>query len=304
MNVMPLIQTATMQHAVETRLVTPAWAADVIENDLFSRQRGKSYQHVLFLAETMARGEFDGGAAIRFGHLDGRRFLIDGQHRLNAVIEHGAPVEFVVINTRCGNADELARLYARIDRGRGRSIADALKALGTFDGGLISATNMQIVLACAPLFATNLTAKRVTGSSYSSKSAEGRSTIMGPWIPAAAEFLRAISGVANDIRNALHRREVIACGIATFADAPQTLAYDFWAGIAADDGLIKEDPRKQALEFLRRTKSTQAGLGHLAHGVAVCWNAWARGDTMKMVKVFDPSAPLRLQHTRFTGRQT
>jgi hypothetical protein len=295
--------TMNTMHVAETRVVTPEWASTTLANDLFSRQRAKSSQHVLFLAETMARGEFDGGSALRFGQLSGRQFLIDGQHRLNAVIEYGEPVEFVVITTRCSTADELARLYARIDRGRGRSISDALKALGTFENTDLSATNIQTVLACAPLFAGNLTARRVTGSSYASKSAEGRATIMEPWLPAAAEFFRAISGAQSDISKSMHRREVIACGIAIMADAPKKMAEEFWSGIAADDGLSKEDPRKQALEFIRRTKSTQSGIGHLAHGTAVCWNAWARGDTMKLVKVADPSAPLRLQHTRFTGRQ-
>jgi len=298
------IQEKTMRHYVETKIVTPAWAADVIENDLFSRQRNKSRNHIVFLAETMARGEFDGGAPLRFGRFNGRMYLIDGQHRLNAVIEHGEPAEFVVVTTQCEDADDLARLYARIDRGRGRSIADALKALGTFENAPISATNIQMVLACAPLFAVNLTARNIVGAAYASKSAEGRAAIMEPWLPAAAEFFSAISGAKTEIGKTLQRREVIACAIATFADAPKKMAHDFWAGIAGDDGLVQGDPRKQALEFCRRTKSSHHGIGHLAHGVAVCWNAWARGDAMKIVKVMDANAPLRLQHTRFTGRQT
>ena len=304
MNVVTNIGNATMRHAVETQTIEPSWAANILENDLFSRQRTRGRAHVLFLAETMARGEFDGGSALRFGVFNGRRFLIDGQHRLQAVIEHGEPVEFVIVTTKCEDADELARLYARIDRGRGRSIADALRALGTFEKGPISATHIQMVLACAPLFAMNLTSRKVVGSSYASKSAEGRATIMEPWLPAAAEFFNAIAGAQADIGKLMHRRETVSCGIATFADAPKKLAFEFWSGIAADDGLMKEDPRKQALEFFRRTKSSSHTMGHLAHGTAVCWNAWARGDTMKMVKVVDPTAPLRLQHTRFTGRQS
>ena len=291
-------------HVAEVKTITPAMAVQILSEDLFGRQRQRAASHVGFLLETMERGEFDTGSPLRFGRLDGKLYLIDGQHRLAALIQYKKTMEWVVITTECDTADHLAPLYARIDRGRGRSIADALRALGAYAGSDLTSTQVQIVMACAPIFATNLVHINGVGAHYNMKSAEGRAATMEPWKAAACAYFDAISGASVEIMKLLHRRSVAVVGIATFADAPANLvARDFWSGVAKDDGLSAIDPRKQALEFFRKTNPSRSGPAYLAHGAAACWNAWFREDTLKLVKVYDAAAPLGIRGTRFKGKQ-
>ena len=290
-----------MQHRSETRLIAPGEAKQILSTDLFAGQRNISTHHVAFLREAHARGEFDGGCAIRFATHRGRRFLVDGQHRLRFISEQDAPVEMVVIHTECANETDVALLYSRIDRGRGRHMADALRALGVADRIGLTATDCSYVLACGPVFANGLVGRTMVGASYENKSAEFRLTMMEPFFPAAQKYIAAIADTRDG--KLFRRREVLAVGIATFADHPAAgRAYEFWAGVAGDDGLRASDPRKQALEFMRRTKPTHSGLGYLAHGLAACWNAWSRGDELRVVKVHDPKAHLKLSGTRWNGK--
>jgi hypothetical protein len=288
------------KHTVQIQIITPEHAAAILAHTLFAGQRKLSDHHVKFLTETQARGEFDGGAPLRFAKLNGRLYLIDGQHRLHMVVQSGEAVEFVVVTTTCQDAEEVAHLYARVDRGRGRSLLDAMKALGVYNDAEISATQMRHLAACAPFFAAGLKGS-IQGHSYASKSAEGRAAVMDEWLPAAVRYFKALKPGSND--KLFMRREVAAIGIATMADTPaRERARDFWAGCSADDGLSAADPRKAALEYIRRTKPSHYGVGALAHGVAACWNAWFRGDQLRLVKVMDEAAPVRLMGTRWWKR--
>lgn len=287
-----------MKHTAGIEIVTPEQARVYLANNNFGGQRALNRLHVAFLTEALRKNQFDAGAPIRFAQNDGRWWLVDGQHRLSMISEADTPVEMVVIRTICETAQDVADLYARIDRGRGRSITDALRALGVYSQSALSPTQMAILAATVPVLAGNLYG-HVSGSSYASKSAEARAEIMDKWLDAAALFFAAIEGGPHG--RLFNRREVTAVGLVTFADA-QHAALEFWRGAAMDDGLQAHDPRKQLLLFMMRTKPSSSGIGVLAHGVAACWNAWHRGDQLKIVKVMDASAPVRLAGTRYAKR--
>jgi len=288
------------KHNVSIEILTPDEAQFILANENFPGQRDVRKDNVAYLRACYNKGEFDSGEPIRFASHAGRRYLINGQHRLEMLSRLDDALEFVVVITKCESLEEVAHLYGRIDRGRGRSVVDALKGLGLYKSSSLSRTHMTVLGACAPLFLAQLQDR---ADRHSSRSAESREPIMTEYLSAAEQYFRAVKGSLNE--KLFLRKEVAAIGIATFQDHPASeQAYEFWAKCAADDGLSAADPRKAALEFMRRTKPLSNGIGALGHGVAACWNAYYRGDLLRLVKVLDPTAPLRIMGTRWWKRKS
>jgi hypothetical protein len=286
------------KHNVNVQILTPEEAKFILDNENFPGQRHVKRDNVMHLTSEYNDGHFDTGESIRFATYAGRRYLINGQHRLQMLSKLDEPLEFVVVTTKCVSLDEGAHLYARIDRGRGRSVVDALRGLGLYLDSALSQTQINALGACAPLFKTKLHGR---ADSYSSRSAEAREPFITEYMPAATKYFDAVKGSLHE--KFFQRKEVVVVGAATFHDNPANeKAYEFWAECAADDGLSAADPKKAALEFMRRTKPTSFGVGALAHGVAACWNAYYRGDQLRLVKVLDPTAPLRIMGTRWWKR--
>ena len=95
------------------------------------RQRSLSVAHVNTLASDMANGKWgEDVAAIAFDR-DGN--LVNGQHRLNAIVKSNMPQWFWI---RRGLPDDA---ILRIDQGRGRRAADQLKIQGVANATSVAA---------------------------------------------------------------------------------------------------------------------------------------------------------------------
>lgn len=281
--------------------ITPETARLHIANEIFAGQRQISETHVEFLADTMRKKQFNGGSSIQFARCDETGWVVvDGQQRLHAIVRSGIPQDIVVVRHECGSVRDLAGLYARIDRGRGRSVIDAMRALGLLDGETsLSQTELKHFSQAAVLLRRDMTSAAISGSTYDAKSAEARHDEMSKWSQPATLYFAHTRGAAE--RKLFDRREVVAIGIVTFADAPK-LAAEFWGGAAKDDGLRASDPRKKMLETMRKTPASRTGIGYLGNAVSACWNAYVEGRDLSKVIVRDPRADVALIATRYAKR--
>lgn len=118
--------------------ITPEWAASVLEDhDAEGHNRNRSKPHVSFLAREMANDRWEvNGDAIRFNG----RCLVDGQHRLAAVVESGETIRSLVVR----GVTEKAR--HTIDTGRARTAADVLRMEGYSNSTTLAAA-VKIALA-------------------------------------------------------------------------------------------------------------------------------------------------------------
>lgn len=115
---MPTTTTSPVEAAVER--ITPEIAEDWLGRN--SHNRTLRNRHVTTLAGAMSRGEWVvNGDAIRFA-ADGT--LLDGQHRLWAIIEAETAIDSLVIRGLPNEAQET------MDAGARRNLADALKLRG------------------------------------------------------------------------------------------------------------------------------------------------------------------------------
>tara|TARA_R110000772_G_scaffold236340_3_gene347984 strand:+ start:69 stop:863 length:795 start_codon:yes stop_codon:yes gene_type:complete len=114
----------------EVRIITPDVAKEMLKRN--PNNRRLSAPHVRFLAKQMNGGEwqFD-GQPIRFD-VYGR--LLDGQHRLSAVVLAGEAFEFLIVS---GLKEETFQV---MDTGKNRSANDSLSVMGVKYSSDVAAT--------------------------------------------------------------------------------------------------------------------------------------------------------------------
>lgn len=103
---------------IQFQTITPEHAADLLAKHNPSNRRLDN-RHAQFLAQEMERGTFrpDNGDSIR---IDTNGDILDGQHRLAAIIKAGKPVEMLVVS------DVDRETFATIDTGKRRTVQDVV----------------------------------------------------------------------------------------------------------------------------------------------------------------------------------
>ncbi len=130
-------------YSIEEVLITPFLATEFLAKN-YSSNRPLTQSHVKRLSEAILNGEFIIGDTIKFNRADQ---LIDGQHRLSAIVKANKPVSMLVIR----GYDDLA--MSVLDIGTKRSVADIAKLSGT------SLNTKQLSIARAILLPHKDTAK-------------------------------------------------------------------------------------------------------------------------------------------------
>jgi hypothetical protein len=106
----------------EIRKIGPAEAEELLL--LNRRNRHSRPTHVARLAADMANGDWRNGSTILLADDGGVQLLLDGQHRLAAIVKSGVTVELVIISGLA--LDD----QAAVDTGLRRGLADVLTLAG------------------------------------------------------------------------------------------------------------------------------------------------------------------------------
>lgn len=124
-----------MRESIRIANVTPAQAAKWLEKNTGNRNAAES--HIRFLAEEMKHGRFGlSQDAIAF---NAKGELINGQHRLHAVVASGVTCRFLVLE---GVPEDMKE---RLDLGRARSIPDMLKMLYGVDRATLVTGAIRVI---------------------------------------------------------------------------------------------------------------------------------------------------------------
>jgi hypothetical protein len=138
---------------IETKKVkvTPAMAIKWLETSEAIeeiRNRGVSDGNVELFARTMVRGEWEinhqGIGIFRIG--DGKDVIVDGQHRLWAVVKANIPVEMLV-SFYSGSTEDAIEVMRTFDRGQKRSLGQVLKISRNIDRGGLRSSACRYLLA-------------------------------------------------------------------------------------------------------------------------------------------------------------
>jgi hypothetical protein len=206
--------------------------------------------------------------------------LIDGQHRLEAVVASGVTVKMAVAT------DVPEDVFDVIDSGKNRTMGDVLRMAGIRQGSISAAVARTLIVLAAGMEPTNEAHKLVS-----------RTDILD-FVAAHEESMAAAVQRGNSLYNRVggnwaawsvfcHRTaEVDPEGLAEFADA-----------VLSGAGLAEGDPRLALRNFLAVRRP-----GERVESAATyqrVYNAWAQNRRMKTVRaVSDPSFPAPVARVR------
>lgn len=228
-------------------------------------------------------------------------YLTNGQHRLTAIVKSGCtyvlPIQLLPVHSM----REVADIYRYTDAGAGRKPADQYRALGLGNAYGLPEHKMNQTVAAASFIAGNFTA--MGRSSHQ----EQRIQWLEEWGLYAHTYFEWTLGEG---RVELERGACIALGMITIRYAMDTLGEEmvkeFWQGIAKDDGLRQNDPRKVALKFLKSTTHSKNAIdrdvvspAHTVRILAHCWNAWVKGRELLLTRVIDHQGPFTILGTPY-----
>lgn len=258
-----------------------ARAAFILRNERWARQRLIRPSHIRTLLAAFRRGEIP-DMVIQFCQTpDGRRYLVDGQHRLSMLVEADGQVAVLEITYYVEDEDEIELRYLAIDRQSRRTPEDMLLAAGLVQDSALPPTTVKRISRAALIVHANFASdyQRVGLSLIARRDAALKYMVAGEM------FAAHLEGANTEISKRLWRASVASVGIATVSHVLDGRAGSFWQGIARDDGLPNDDPRKVLLTWLRANTVGQRGsdLGYTRY-VVRAWNAWYEARTLSKLQ--------------------
>ncbi|RVN04070.1 hypothetical protein [Sinorhizobium meliloti] len=258
-------------------------------------------EHIAVLASIMETpGAWMDETQLRLGVFDGRLWIMDGNHRIRAQSVSGQSIKWnVKIDFYSSDAEFRAAFHKFNTNSRTRTQAQILGATGfASDFGVSKLVAKSMFDAM-----TYIIAEFKTGKSHAdvlrSRVVDTRLDMAAKFGKEAALFDECLKNSDGRIKRKLLIAGVAAVALVTLRHRPEQ-AFEFWNGVAKNDGLKKGDPRHTlAMDLLTRAMNKGAAHQNIA-APAKAWNAWYEGRNLSIIKVLDTDA-VRISGTPYKG---
>lgn len=252
--------------------VTPEDAQRWLD-DWNTENRNKRPAHVTRIARDMENGKFlVTGDTIKFDR-NGR--LIDGQHRLSALVKAGAAAWILIVTELDPDVQTV------IDAGAKRSGGDALKFKGL--GG-----HYTMISAAARIGISRDTGKLILASDRAKATPTNPEVI--EWVSENMDVIEA-AALADGYRRSIPARPaVLAYAALVLRRVDVEQAEEFFDAIQymRTDG--KGDPRFTLSKFLSASHEgkghPEAQIGHGLFAIFHAWNAWRAGEKLHAIHAY------------------
>jgi hypothetical protein len=250
----------------EVRDITPSVAKEMLKRN--PNNRGLSDSHVKFLAREMMGGNwmFD-GQPIRLTEAGG---LLDGQHRLNAVVESGTTQKFLIVS----GIESAA--FKVMDTGKVRSAADVFGINGIKNAAVASAT-AKFIMGHEMGYATSDTqGAKISNTdilAYYKKTPK-----IEEYIGTSGAFYKAFDRILTSSHIAGYRY--------LMGKKNYTKSDEFWNKVCYGLGLEKGCPAGILRKKLIADKMATASLGGFDKKAIIikAWNAYIKGQKLVYIR--------------------
>lgn len=288
--------------------VSPEMATQWLETMQYEHQRSVRQEHVDYLAEEMRRGRFISGTQIHVVEWGDRRVIVDGQHRLWAVVESKTTQQFSVLRTKAERKEDVAWIYGNTDIGMRRTGTHLLGALELDVEVGCSKTEVRYVHGAINfMFSGCLRNKHPTYTLHRDDAVRHIRT----YAPFVREYLEIIKGCEKHINRTALRSASLAVALLSLRFTKPCAekrgdpsVVEFWKGAIFDDGLSLGDPRKLANRHLLNTQISGNGsdssrsdvisAAYACRYLTSCLGAWMERRELTRTMVRDAHAPFRL----------
>jgi hypothetical protein len=285
--------------------IAPGIAKRILEETNFEGQRPIRQARVNDHLGRLEAGRWQPSFAISFAALpDGTLILVDGQHRLSAIIEFDAPAPVRVLLHEVASEEDARSLYIGFDASVSvRTTGEVLDAV-QLGGSLNIKKNVRNAIYRALVLLNNnfeharsnmLTSAMTTGQDI-------RINQFKDWEPQAVRWNEIYSVADRSHSRSLLTAGATAVGLYTLKHQPAK-AYEFWRGIAANDGLKKLDPRHTLIQDFHTRVLNAGSARQSVQAPVLAWNAFYEGRTLKIIKCIE-GAEIRIAGTPFANGPT
>lgn len=270
----------------------------------YPRQRALSTKSVEELAKAMRSGTFLQNTSITFAVEPNNAYIIDGQHRLHAIVRSGTTQQLVLLFLRSESEEETAERYGRLDIGRRRTIGDYFTAVDLADQVGLTKTQTKHTGTATTFIANNF--NRVERDDVKSVARRVR-----VFAAAARYFFLTIEGGSS--WHAVERSATLSVALSTYMWSVHHYDIEtingFWHGAVFDDGVALGDPRKLVYKHLSEVGMPSAGgrsrkimtADRSARFIAHCFNEYVSGRQLYRA----PSSldqPIKILGTPYNGQ--
>jgi len=269
-----------------------------LQNCGYEHQRAVSEQHVAVLADLMRRGRWQPKSQIDFAVLNGRYILINGYHRAYAQVRSGKTIVWNIALHQVKTEADLRSLYYAFDTNiRARGSRDILRAAEFSDITGVPSEMADALYRAVPYLASKFNPK--DKNFLVEKQADRRLAFAADYAKAAARFYAATEGTPGGRRSKFRSGAVVAVAVATFRYQSET-AWEFWTGVAQNDGLKRGDARLALCNDFMTRKAVGASIEAFAPAI-IAWNAYFNERPLQLIKVLDTFVPV-IDGTPFDGK--
>lgn len=274
----------------ELKDLTPHLAEKLLRLNTFEGQRNIRPKHINYLANTIREGLFligeIGIALYQNGGDNVVPYLVNGQHQCEAVITANKTVPIVLTEYDCPTLDDVSLLYRQFDSFGGRTLQDIVKME-------MMGLGVDWPLRIASLVVTAAAVKeKVTDWHKTQKISLLRKYIKHGHFLAALLDTAALKHMG---------KSPVVCAILITWEKCQRDAETFWTDVRDGVNLTKNSPAYILREFLKDSSLAQ-GRGasvyqksvtfhEMLYRCIVAWNAYRRGDKLKIIKYY-PAKPV------------
>lgn len=239
------------------------------------RNRRLNNETVSRYVRDMNNGDWEfTGEAVKFAD-DGR--LLDGQHRLTALVEHGSPILMLVVRGLTQRAQDV------MDTGRKRSASDMFVIADRENASLLAAT-VRLAVAWKDGKITT------SDSQFFGQISNSQIRDMEANDPLIKWAVQVASRVRTDIP-ANPAAIAFAAWLMGYCDS--TAAVQFLNSVAEMRTEGVGDPRFTLIKRLTVAKTNRERLTSVqqAFYIVKAWNAWRTGSTLKTIKASTSAGP-------------
>jgi hypothetical protein len=272
----------------------------VLKECAYEHQRNISPRHVAILADLMKRGQWQPKSQIDFAVFRGHYILVNGYHRAHAQVQSGKTIEWTVALHPIKTENELRTLYFAFDTNvRARSAVDILGAneFGAVHG--LPAEMAKSLYAAVPYIASRFNIRPQDRNFLVERQVDLRLQIASEYAKAAGRFSACIEGLPGVRKKKLMSGAVTAVAVITLRYQSDT-AWQFWYGVAQNDGLKRGDPRHALVMDMLSRQGTANKTQAFAPPI-IAWNAYFNERELRLVKVMDSFKPV-IDGTPFDGK--
>lgn len=278
--------------------VTPDQAMEWLSTCAYDGQRPVRWYRVDLLASALNRGDFRPGT-ISFMQVGHEHFLIDGQHRLLALVRAQLPATFNILREVGRSMDDVAAAYGRIDPiGGGRSLTDVYTAHGLVKKTGMTATQVSQTGRAMKLILTGFS--QIQGNS-NVRLADTTLRMFDDWYPTARLVFDIITGSRRSLHRSLAKADTLPLLLVIMRYCTAE-ARPFIEAVAGDDGLQKGTPEKVLVDLLGEGNPKAFPPHVFVRYVASCWNAAYDHRSLTLARSGDPVRPIIIRGTPYNGK--